>query len=646
MINASSPCSDDRLRRLLDADDQDVESRIAAEHVESCATCQSRLAELAADRDEWAEAKRSLALDESDQRIEQEQAEWSWSTPRRLRASQEWTNWLATQMLSPPSHPEMLGRLGRYEIERMIGAGGMGVVFKGFDSELNRPVAIKVLVPHLAGSGAARKRFAREARAAAAVVHEHVVAIHNVESEGEPPFLVMQYVPGASLQGKLDRLGAMSVCEVLRIARQTAAGLAAAHEQGLVHRDVKPSNILLEEGVDRALLTDFGLARASDDASLTRSGYMPGTPHYMSPEQARGERADQRSDLFSLGSVMYAMCTGRPPFRAETSYGVLRRITDAHPRPIQEVNPEIPLWLCGVIDKLHTKSPRDRYESAAEVAELLGECLAHVQQPDVHSLPESVAQVTRRVGEYSPPRAVPFRLGIELASVRRAVLRTRRAAIVTLGATFFLIFALAIIAQQRWQGQTPAVESSYLPPPPPHDNSLQDLVVAEGPAFIAILLPQGLHAYVTEEGREWLASRKANSDSPAVHVLTSEELKSYFKSTVLGGKVFNDPSKTYLVIVGQRRLALEHWLGKPRNKIDELILDRFEKWRSDSGNGGETIDLFNRFIMEQLRDAQAARSQPVRGSVVDDQGKPIQGGGQRGHSTLGRKYHEGTALAG
>ena len=169
---------------------------------------------------------------------------------------------------------------------------------------------MKVLAPFLAGSGAARKRFAREARAAAAVVHEHVVAIHDVKSEGESPFLVMQYVAGESLQQRIDREGPLDLCEILRIGMQTASGLAAAHSQGLVHRDVKPSNVLLEEDVDRALLSDFGLARAADDASLTQTGFHPGTPQYMSPEQARGDLVDCRSDLFSLGSVMYVMCTG------------------------------------------------------------------------------------------------------------------------------------------------------------------------------------------------------------------------------------------------------------------------------------------------------------------------------------------------
>ncbi|WP_197168323.1 protein kinase domain-containing protein [Neorhodopirellula pilleata] len=272
-------------------------------------------------------------------------------------------------------------------MERLIGSGGMGVVFKAFDTELNRPIAIKLLAPYLASSGPARKRFAREARAAAAVVHPHVVPIHNVETERESPFIVMQYVSGESLQARIDRDGALELCEILRIGMQIADGLSAAHQQGIVHRDIKPSNILLEEDVDRALISDFGLARAADDASLTRTGFHPGTPQYMSPEQASGQSVDARSDLFSLGSMLYTMCTGRPPFRAENSLSIMRRITESEPTPIQEINPNIPEWMSAVITKLMTKSVQDRLSSAAEVRELLEVLLSYVQQPLSNSLP-------------------------------------------------------------------------------------------------------------------------------------------------------------------------------------------------------------------------------------------------------------------
>ena len=305
------------------------------------------------------------------------------------------------QILGPTDDPQMLGRIGPYEVAGVVGAGGMSVVLKGFDRSLNRFVAIKVLAPHLATSGAARTRFSREAQAAAAIVHDNVIAIHGVDEALGLPYLVMPYVKGHSLQTRLDEGGPLELKEILRVATQTAAGLAAAHAQGLVHRDVKPANILLADGVERVTITDFGLARAADDASLTRSGTIAGTPQYMSPEQARGATIDQRSDLFSLGSVIYAMCAGTPPFRAESSYGVLRRITDEEPRPLSAVNAEIPDWLCRLVGKLHAKTPANRYPSAAAVALDLEQCLAHVQQPTREPLPERLQPPSPRIAASS-----------------------------------------------------------------------------------------------------------------------------------------------------------------------------------------------------------------------------------------------------
>jgi len=294
------------------------------------------------------------------------------------------------KLLGPTDDPHKLGRIGTYEVIGVIGRGGMGVVFKAFDAALNRFVAIKMLLPHLAASGAARKRFAREGQAAAAVIDDNVLPIYSVAEWQGVPYLVTQYSRGTTLQKRILDQGPLELKEILRIGMQTAKGLAAAHAQGLVHRDVKPSNILLDGTVERALLTDFGLARAVDDASITRTGIIAGTPQYMSPEQARGGSVDARSDLFGLGSVLYAMCTGRPPFRADNSYAVLRLITDAEPRPIQEINPDIPEWLCRLIARLMAKSPNDRFSTAAEVADALEQCLAHVQQPTVTALPEQL----------------------------------------------------------------------------------------------------------------------------------------------------------------------------------------------------------------------------------------------------------------
>jgi hypothetical protein len=281
--------------------------------------------------------------------------------------------------LPPSTRPGSLGRLGHHEVEAVIGRGGCGIVLKAFDVLLQRTVALKVLAPELAATSPARKRFLREARAAAALRHEHVIGIHAVE-EQPIPYLVMEYIAGPTLQQRLDQTGPLDVPEVVRFGQQIASGLAAAHALGLIHRDITPGNLLLETGRDHIKITDFGLARSADDASLTHSGVIVGTPLYMSPEQAQGGALDPRSDLFSLGSVLYVMCSGRPPFRAATTLAVLRRVAEDQPRPIREIIPEVPEWLVAVIARLHAKQPADRFASAQEVAELLGRCRSELQQ--------------------------------------------------------------------------------------------------------------------------------------------------------------------------------------------------------------------------------------------------------------------------
>ena len=310
--------------------------------------------------------------------------------------------------LASSEKADSLGRLGHYEIFEVIGRGGMGVVLRAFDDKLHRVVAIKVMAAQLAANAAARKRFAREAQAQAAVSHDHVVTIHAVDEMNGLPYLVMQYVSGMSLQERLDRGGPLQLVEIVRIGMQTAAGLAAAHAQGLIHRDIKPANILLENGVERVKITDFGLARAATDASLTQSGVVSGTPHHMSPEQAEGKPVDHRSDLFSLGSVLYAMCTGRAPFRASGPMAILKRVCEETPTPIREINAEIPDWLAAIVARLHAKDRAERFSSAAEVAELLGRHLAHLQRPSVVPLAASAAvkvagpESSKGVGESTP----------------------------------------------------------------------------------------------------------------------------------------------------------------------------------------------------------------------------------------------------
>jgi len=370
-------CNPDELRRLLNDELSDPDQFQVTRHLESCARCQEQLEELAADDSVWQSTRDAL----------------SGRTPGETGDD---SGPISLSFLSPSDNPAMLGRVGEFEILEQIGSGGMGIVLKGYDHHLNRFVAVKVLHPHCATSAAARRRFAREAQAAAAVVHQHVVAIHAVDDAHQPPYLVMPFVPGESLQQRLQRVGPLDVIDTVRIGQQVAEGLAAAHAQGLVHRDIKPANILLERNVDRVLLTDFGLARAADDASLTQSGVVAGTPQYMSPEQARDDAIDARTDLFSLGTVLYTLLAGHSPFRAETAMAVLRRVCEDTPRPLREINPAVPVWLEAIVSRLHAKSPADRFQSASDVADLLRRCLAHLQQPTQVRLPQELASLVRQ----------------------------------------------------------------------------------------------------------------------------------------------------------------------------------------------------------------------------------------------------------
>lgn len=283
----------------------------------------------------------------------------------------------ALSFLQPSNDPAYLGRLDHFEIARIIGRGGMGIVLEGFDTHLQRMVAIKVLNPEFAKNDTARQRFCREGRAAAAISHEHVVSMYQVakESDGKIAYLVMQLIEGETLESRLAKT-ALSAAEVARMSMQIAAGLSAAHARGMVHRDIKPANVLIEKETERIKLTDFGLARAADDVKLTKTGLVTGTPLYMSPEQAMGSVADEKSDLFSFGVVMYEMATGTSPFQAPTIVGVMKKVMDETPQPPYRINPSIPRKLSDVIMALLEKKPENRPESIASVATVLAGIVA------------------------------------------------------------------------------------------------------------------------------------------------------------------------------------------------------------------------------------------------------------------------------
>ncbi|TWT84315.1 Serine/threonine-protein kinase PknB [Planctomycetes bacterium CA13] len=356
---------------------QDTEPGAEAEsilqHVESCSQCRETLMQLGGDREWWGEAK-----------------EWLSNQPIDPVDEDHETHPLAPidlSFLHSASHPEMLGRIGRYDVEAVLGRGGMGVVFRAYDSDLHRSVAVKVLAPEWAASVPARERFAREAQAAASVAHENVVPIYDVEPDAKLPYLVMRYISGTTLERWVRANGSPDVATILRVAVQLAEGLAAAHRRGLVHRDIKPANVLVGKNIDRVWITDFGLARAADSATLTRTGVIAGTPHYMSPEQARGEALDGRSDLFSLGCVLYFLATGAPPFDAENTLAVLHKIVNDEPKQLASLRNDLPPSFVALVHQLLSRKPSKRPIDCGSVVQKLENSQTELHDGIIATLP-------------------------------------------------------------------------------------------------------------------------------------------------------------------------------------------------------------------------------------------------------------------
>jgi WD40 repeat protein/serine/threonine protein kinase len=401
----------ERLRLLAAGRLPEPEQVRLSAHVETCPACQAALARLAEETasdvvDRLRQAAAAATLPEALRPLRD-------APPAPAPAEPE-SEPAAIVFPGPPSEQGPLGRLGDYHIQRELGRGTFGVVFKALDARLGRVVALKVLRPEFAAAGPSRARFEREARAAAAVRHEHVVAIHQVAATPDfpLPFLVMEYIDGAPLDAHLAREGPPPPATGAELVRQAALGLAAAHERGLVHRDVKPANILVEgltaenaevaqrnkEGREspsssasplpsassavgpfRVKLTDFGLARATAavgaDARITMPGSVVGTPAYMSPEQISDPDAvDARSDVYSLGAVLYELLTGAPPFRGSPLM-LLRQTLHEEPPPPRLVNERVPRDLETICLKCLRKEPAKRYPSARELADDLARWL-------------------------------------------------------------------------------------------------------------------------------------------------------------------------------------------------------------------------------------------------------------------------------
>ena len=281
---------------------------------------------------------------------------------------------VAMRLLAPAQADDELGRLGRYRVLKTLGKGGMGMVFKAEDPSLQRTVALKIMLPEIAKRGAARERFLREARVAAQIEHEHIISIFQVDEDRNIPFIAMSFLKGMSLEDWLRTKPPLAIPQILRIGRETAKGLEAAHERSLIHRDIKPANLWLDASAKgRVKILDFGLARPeTDDTGLTRSGQIVGTPAYMSPEQAAGEKLDGRSDLFSLGVVLYRLVSGQLPFRGNSMIAVLTALATQDPAPVESLAPETPPALSRLIGRLLAKRREDRPARAEEVVDTIG----------------------------------------------------------------------------------------------------------------------------------------------------------------------------------------------------------------------------------------------------------------------------------
>ncbi len=378
--------------------------------------------------------------------------------------------------LAPTARPDSLGRIAHYEILGILGSGGMGVVLKGFDPKLDRVVAIKLISPRLANSDRARRRFLREARSAAAIGHVNVVTIHSVDEEHGLPYLVMECLVGRSLKGRIEAGPKLDPREVLRIGMQIAEGLFAAHLQGVIHRDIKPANIMLLDRGGGVKITDFGLALVELDlAEMTSAGQVVGTPAYMSPEQVRGESVDPRSDLFSLGCVLFAMVAGRPPFQGRHILEIGRRITDEESAPLHLLDPAVPRPLSDLVGRLLRKAPEDRPATAGEVAAELRRLL---DDPDLE-IGTTVA-------------ARPAKKGVTEKSRWSRVSRWAAAGVVLLLAALALArFVPSHRATARRSGDTPTV---------PHGPTTGPVVlVGRGPEADFRTLPQAL-SFVSQPG--------------------------------------------------------------------------------------------------------------------------------------------------
>lgn len=343
--------TNETLARFLKGDSTHHEIDSLGEHLDTCQDCQNRAEALNA----------SLSILPSEDIADSSS----------VSTSHQATILELGGLLQPTEDSSLLGRLGNFVVHDVLDRGGMGIVLRGEDPDLKRKVAIKVLSPSLAAHPEARERFLREAQSAASIDHENVMPIFAVIRNATLPYLVMPLNEGGSLQDYLNKHKSLPYEDIVRVAKAVANALAAAHEKGLIHRDVKPANILLENNGEKVRLTDFGVARAAEAPELTRTGVLAGTPAFMAPEQIDGEDVDPRADLFGLGVVLYTLVTGTNPFEATTTTATIKRVAMDRPKPLSNSGRNLPLAFRKLVEQLLEKLPQNRPQSAEEVVDRL-----------------------------------------------------------------------------------------------------------------------------------------------------------------------------------------------------------------------------------------------------------------------------------
>jgi serine/threonine protein kinase len=294
----------------------------------------------------------------------------------------------------PPAASGEVGTLGPYRVLKELGKGGMGAVYLAIDTRLEREIALKVMLPAFAADSGAKERFLREAKAVAKVSHDNVVTVFEADERDGVPYIAMQFLRGYPLDDYLKKKGSPSIAHCVRIAREAALGLAAAHKRGLVHRDIKPANLWLEAPNGRVKVLDFGLAKPiSSNTKLTETGAVVGTPAYMSPEQASGQKVDHRTDIFSLGTLLYRLLTGRTPFTGDHILAVLTALAVEEPTPVRELKPSVPPALAELVHQMLAKKPDARPQTATEVAERLRTVLSQANEEVSDSLPVAIEPI-------------------------------------------------------------------------------------------------------------------------------------------------------------------------------------------------------------------------------------------------------------